>query len=233
MKLFYIRHGNPIYDPDSLTPLGKRQAEAVAKRVAMLGVDKIYSSTSNRAYETALPLSEITQKEITKVEFLKESVAGEYFAIPDAEGKYQFAIYIPEIRQILVSNEVFQLGYKWYNYPEFKNYKFKEGIEFFDKNIDEFMSTLGYKHNRTNHSYSAIRENKDKIAIFAHEGVGKVFLSSLLDIPYPVFSSHFALPQTGMTVIEFDDLGDNIIPRITSLSNDAHLYKEGLPLTSV
>ena len=31
MLFFYVRHGDPIYDPDSLTPLGHRQAEAVAK----------------------------------------------------------------------------------------------------------------------------------------------------------------------------------------------------------
>lgn len=33
MLLFYIRHGDPIYIPDSLTDLGKRQAEAVARRL--------------------------------------------------------------------------------------------------------------------------------------------------------------------------------------------------------
>ena len=33
MLLFYIRHGDPVYDPDSLTPLGLKQAEAVAKRL--------------------------------------------------------------------------------------------------------------------------------------------------------------------------------------------------------
>ena len=29
MLLFYIRHGEPIYDPNQLTPLGERQAEAL------------------------------------------------------------------------------------------------------------------------------------------------------------------------------------------------------------
>lgn len=38
MLLFYVRHGDPIYNPDSLTPLGERQAEAVAKRLALHGV---------------------------------------------------------------------------------------------------------------------------------------------------------------------------------------------------
>ena len=33
MLLFVVRHGDPIYDPDSLTPLGKLQAEALANKV--------------------------------------------------------------------------------------------------------------------------------------------------------------------------------------------------------
>ena len=59
MLFFYVRHGDPIYDPDSLTPLGHRQAEAVAKRLALYGLDEIYASTSNRAVLTATPTSEI------------------------------------------------------------------------------------------------------------------------------------------------------------------------------
>ncbi len=52
MLFFYVRHGDPIYNPDELTPLGHRQAEAVAKRLSLYGIDKIYSSTSDRAYLT-------------------------------------------------------------------------------------------------------------------------------------------------------------------------------------
>ena len=63
MLLFYIRHGEPIYNPDMLTPLGKRQADAIAKRLSLYGIDKIYSSTSNRAIETAEPTCEILKKE--------------------------------------------------------------------------------------------------------------------------------------------------------------------------
>ena len=53
MLLYYIRHGDPVYEPDSLTALGHRQAEAVAKRLALHGMDKIYCSSSNRAVLTA------------------------------------------------------------------------------------------------------------------------------------------------------------------------------------
>ena len=46
MLLFYIRHGDPIYNPDSLTPLGHEQAKALAKRLLLCHVDKVYSSPS-------------------------------------------------------------------------------------------------------------------------------------------------------------------------------------------
>lgn len=36
MLLFYVRHGDPVYQPDSLTPLGEKQADAVAKRRAYM-----------------------------------------------------------------------------------------------------------------------------------------------------------------------------------------------------
>ena len=54
MLLFFLRHGDPIYDPDSLTELGRRQAEALGRRLAAYGLDRIFVSTSNRAVETAL-----------------------------------------------------------------------------------------------------------------------------------------------------------------------------------
>ena len=38
MILFYIRHGEPIYNPDQLTPEGHAQAEAVGTHLAALGI---------------------------------------------------------------------------------------------------------------------------------------------------------------------------------------------------
>lgn len=229
LLLYYLRHGDPVYNPDSLTPLGKRQAEALAKRIAVHGVDRIYSSTSNRAYETAVPLSQLTKKEIIKLDFLNEKYAWEYFTIPDDKDNYNWTYQSFDMRKIFASDECFRLGYKWYECPQFANYKFKEGIEFFDKNIDEFMRSLGYEHDRDNHSYNAVKKNNDKIAVYAHEGIGSVFLSSILDIPYSVFAVRYAMTHTGMTVIEFDNSKNDVIPRMLSFSNDSHLYKEGLP----
>ena len=65
MLLYYIRHADPIYNPDSLTPLGERQAEAVGRRLASHGVDKIFASSSIRAQLTAKPLGEMLKLPVT------------------------------------------------------------------------------------------------------------------------------------------------------------------------
>ena len=81
MIFYYIRHGDPIYDPDSLTPLGMRQAEAVAKRLSVYGLDKIYAFTSNRAKLTAQPTCEVLKKDMELLDFANESYALEDFCV--------------------------------------------------------------------------------------------------------------------------------------------------------
>ncbi len=229
MLLYYVRHGDPIYVPDSLTPLGKRQAEAVGKRLAMHGIDEIYSSTSVRAYETAVPLSEMVKKDITQLDYFCESEAGKYFGVTKEDGNRTWCYYVPEIKKQFISDEVRALGHNWYEYPEFSKYKFKEGVEFFNQKFDEFMLSLGYEHNRKTHTYKALEENNKNVAIFAHEGMGLAFLSSILDIPYAQLAAHYAMRTTGVTVIKFAQNGDEIIPIMLMFSNDSHIYKEGLP----
>ena len=60
-----IRHGETVENlagiiqghfNSELNDIGREQAEAVAKRLAVYGVDKICDSASNRAIETAQPL---------------------------------------------------------------------------------------------------------------------------------------------------------------------------------
>ena len=55
MLLYLVRHGDPIYETDSLTERGKLQAESVGKRMQKIGIDQIYSSSMGRAMETAAP----------------------------------------------------------------------------------------------------------------------------------------------------------------------------------
>ena len=55
MRIVLVRHGKPDYATDSLTELGKLQAEATAPRLMREGISEIYSSTMGRALQTAEP----------------------------------------------------------------------------------------------------------------------------------------------------------------------------------
>ncbi len=231
MLLFYVRHGDPIYNPDSLTPLGKRQAEAVAKRLSLYGIDEIYASTSNRAIMTATPTSEILRKDITKLDFCNEGYAWRNFTIIDAKGNQTWAYQDANIAELFVSEDIYKLGDRWYEHPYLTKYEFRDWYLKYKPEMDEFLLTLGFKRNEESKNYEVVKENSKRIALFAHEGFGMIFLSYLLHIPYPMFCTHFGLNHSGMTVIHFDETKKNTIPRLLTISNDSHLYREGLPTT--
>ena len=229
MILYYIRHGLPIYDPNQLLPLGHRQAEAVAKRLATFGIDKIYTSPSNRARQTAQPLCEMTVQEPQLLDWIDEDLAYKDLSVPIGEGKRQWCFRHLEYRRLLSRNDVRALGRQWYTHPAFADTNFSAGIQRIQCQTDAFLETLGYRHDLENNCYHALRKNEERIALFAHEGVGVAVLSCMLDIPYPMFSTHFDMTHTGVTVIHFEERDGIVIPNVLSFSNDSHLYREGLP----
>ena len=230
MLLFYVRHGDPIYNPDSLTPLGNEQAEAVKKRLGQFGLNKIYSSDSNRAYLTAKPTADMLKLEIEQLPWCNESIAYSELSVVYEPGKATWCFNHAPIKRFFASEEVRLLGKKWYNHPYFEGTKYKDGIVRIQKETDAFMLNLGYRHDNENNIYIPENVKYDRVALFAHEGFGVAFLSCLLDIPYPEFSLHATMSHSGMTVIEFNDDGGFVIPKVLQLSNDSHLYAERLPL---
>lgn len=228
MLLYYIRHGDPIYNPDSLTPLGERQAEAVAKRLAVYGVDEVYASTSNRAILTSKPTCEILKKEPILLDFANEGHAWNELTYTE-NGSTSWLFHNRRICELFCSKEIRNLGDEWYTHPEFKDYDYKKGIDRIYREGDAFFKKLGYEHIKYTGKYKVLKSNPKRIALFAHQGFGLSFLSCLLDIPYPMFTTHFDMCHSGVTVINFHEANSLAIPVVYSLSNDSHIYREGLP----
>ncbi len=227
MLLFYVRHGEPIYDPDSLTPMGSRQAEAIGKRLALYGIDRIFASTSHRAVQTATPTAEMTGKQIVKLDFCNEAHAWRDLTLPTENGGRTWAFYHPWAREQFACAEI-ACNPKWYEDGRFADTRFKEGIMRVDREVDDWLLSLGYGHDRARGRYEAVAPTEERIALFAHQGFGLAFLSSLLDIPYPTFCTRFDMGHSDLTVIEFTEKEGKVIPKVLTLSNDGHLYREGL-----
>ena len=226
MIFFYIRHGDPVYEPDSLTPLGMRQADALAKRLSLYGVDKIYSSTSNRAIQTAKPTCELMKIDMELLDFANEGHAWNDFTIQRGN-KTTWLFQDYESKVLFADNSVISLGNNWFEHPLLAEYK--QGIDRVYNEAYEFFKSLGYEHIRNTGSYKVVKSNDERIALFALQGFGLAFLSVVLDIPYPIIANHFDMCHTGITAIEFKEENGYAIPKILTLSSDAHLYKEGLP----
>lgn len=229
MLLFYLRHGDPIYNPDSLTPLGERQAEALGLRLARYGLDEIYASSSNRAKLTAKPACELLKKEATILDWANEGHVWGELTVPKGDGGITWGFADEATAQKWQSPEFVSLGRKWYDHPDYRDTKFKSGILRVQRETDAFLESLGYRHILEENRYEAIAPNEKRIALFAHQGFGLAFLSSLLDIPYPMFSTRFDMGHSAMTVIRFENKEGFVVPKVLQLSNDSHVYAAGLP----
>ncbi len=229
MLLLYVRHGDPIYSPDSITPLGEREAEAVGRRIARYGVDEIYSSPLKRAQMTARPASELTKKDIIISDIFSESRAWSNLSWESDNGtRNEWFWGTKRGEEILSSPEILSLGHEWYKHPTLA--QFEGGIRQVYDELDEFLLSQGYEHIRGTGKYKIVEPSEKRIAIFAHGGYGTAFLSCLLDIPFPLIALHFGLRTTGLTAINFKNGDDGYsVPYVLSLSNDGHLYAENLP----
>jgi len=227
---FLIRHGDPIYDPDSLTELGHRQAEALARRLAEHGLDEVYASTSNRAILTARPTCERLKLEPKLLDFANEAYTWNDLTVRRDDGVpgRTWLFYNRKTVMLFNSREIRDLGDRWYEHPELAEYNYKKGIDRIYDAADEFFAGFGYEHERYTGRYKTVDPSQKRVALFAHQGFGLAFLSCLLDIPYPAFCTHFDICPSGMTVIDFKDMGGYAVPKVLMHSADSHLYREGI-----
>ena len=232
MILYYVRHGDPIYDPDSLTELGHKQAAALAKRFTLYGLDEVYSSPSIRAMQTAQPTCEALGLKMKICDWADEAKAGAETGLIDENGKWNWSFAVKEMAEKFNNPSVRALGMDWYKHEYFKGLPFEKGMQRIYDAVDEFLLGLGYQHDRENYCYKKVGKSPDKVALFAHGGAGAMIMSAILDIPYPQFSTRTALGHTGVSVFGFGTgaWGDEgkVYPQLLQYSNDSHLYKENL-----
>ena len=225
MIFYYVRHGDPIYVPDSLTEYGREQAKALAKRFKLYGLDEIYSSPSIRALQTAQPTCDILNKEPNLLDWTNESLAWQDFTI-EREGKRGWFFHNNEYIDKWHTKSI--LATDKYCQNELEENSLRRGMERINQKSDEFFLKLGFEHDRVKGFYRIVKSNQKRIALFAHEAFGYAFLSSVLDIPYPLVCTRFGIGHSGVTVIYFDEKNDVVFPKVLQHSNDSHLYKEGI-----
>ena len=236
MIFYYVRHGDPTYSPDDLTPLGLRQAEAIGRRLYRYGVDEVYSSNLVRAQKTAMPTCELCKKELNILPWTSENEAWKQLALPLENGGMSWFFAIPKYRDLLLTREVREMGDKWYDHPAFEGTTVKEGYLRIRNETRAFFAGLGFEWDDEKGQYKNLNfgvqtgKPEKRIALFAHHGFGTGFISNVLNIPYPEVCIKMNITHTGLTVFRFDDNKPYTIPQMLTLSSDAHLLADNLAL---
>lgn len=228
MLLYIIRHGDPIYDPDSLTEKGKQQAQALARRLSVHGLDELYASPLIRARQTAQPTCDLLGIEAKIEEWTSENLAWADLSGPFREdGSHCWAFHVPSVRY--KTPEMLALGERWYEAEPFCRTNAKAGYERIQRESDDFLARLGY--HREGLLYRAERPNEKRVAVFCHQGFGTTWLSHLLMVSPPLFWASFDMNHSSVTILHFGEPTEGLVaPKCIALSDTSHLYADRLPL---
>lgn len=223
MRLYIIRHADPDYPNRTITDKGHLEAQALAKRLAFQGLDRIYSSPLGRAIHTAQYTADTLNMDYQIEDWtqetgllLQDESIGEVCAW-DLDGE-------------IIRGEISPTTYhNWYHEKPFDSAVFREYFEALEQKSDEFLSRHGYV--RDQRRYRIVESNREQIAIFCHGGFGLTWIAHLLEIPIPIMWSGFVLAPSSVTTILFDERSDQwAVPRCLGLADISHLYEAELPV---
>jgi broad specificity phosphatase PhoE len=222
MRIFLIRHADPDYPNNTITPAGHLEAKALAIRMQRTGLDRIYSSPLGRAQDTARYTADALGMEPTIIPWTAELA----WARVEQEGYGKSVVW--DIHGHTIHLQEYSRG-SWHEAPPFDHPDFRDGFAQIRQESDAFLAGLGYRRNAG--TYEIEQSNRLRVAVFCHGGFGLTWLAHLLNIPVPLVWAGFFLPPSSVTTILFDERSQGIAtPRCVGVGDISHLYAEGLPM---
>jgi broad specificity phosphatase PhoE len=203
LRLWLVRHGQSTWneiglvqgwaDPP-LSELGKWQAEQVAKRLALIELTAIYSSTLQRAFQTARIISEWTGVVPSPDPRLREHGMGEATAME--WGRKAFFTRWPFLTEIANQGK-----------PILAYIPGAEPLNTFIRRVNCCICVI-----RNTHS-------EEDVAIVAHGGVFRHYLADLLHAS--LGEAEFSFSNASLSQVEFDE--DNFA-KIRFVNDCTHLH---------
>ena len=221
MKLLIIRHGDPDYSIDSLTPIGWHEAELLSHRMEKLDVKAFYVSPLGRARDTAKVTLDKLGREAQVLPWLQE------FPVKVVKpGESHPDICWDWLPQDWVTHTPFYDKGRWMDHPTFATPDLPQVWEAVTDGLDELLAKHGYV--RRDNYYEAVCPNEDTIVFFCHFGLECVLLSHLLNIsPMLLWHGTCAAP-TSITTLNTEERRRGIAYfRMSAFGDTSHLYAAG------
>ena len=214
MKIIFVRHGHPNYDEDCLTELGHRQAELAAERLKDIKIDKFYSSSCGRAYETACHIAEKHGDRVEKLDFMREIHLG---SRENNDYVHPWALAEEWVRE---GKEIMNI--KWQCDPAFDGSAILKSCNRVIDNFDKWLEPLGYK--REGHYYRVTKTNDNTVLLVSHGGSSSAVLSHIFNLPFTFLCRAVCPGLTAISEISFTgNEGELISPQIELLNDVKHL----------
>lgn len=221
MKLIIIRHGDPDYSIDSLTPTGWEEAELLADRVSEMNVTAFYVSPLGRAQDTAAATLKKMGRTAETLDWLREFPARIVKA--GAERDSVAWDWLPEIWTKIPE---FYDREKWMHVPIFREAGIPEKVKIVTDGLDALLAKHGYE--RDGECYRAVRANEDTVVLFCHFGLECVLLGHLLGLSPMVLWHGTCAAPTSVTTVVTEERQEGIASfRMSSFGDTSHLYAVG------
>lgn len=221
MKLLIIRHGDPDYSIDSLTPVGWEEARLLAERIVKLDVKAFYVSPLGRAQDTASLTLQKMNRTAETLPWLRE-----FSARVTKPNKIQPGVAWDWLPQDWTAEPRFYTAEDWTKPEAYE----KADVAALAKEVADGLDTLLAKHGyrREGKLYRAERANEDTVVLFCHFGVECVILGHLLGIS-PVLLWHGACAApTSVTTLTTEERREGIAYfRMNAFGDTSHLYIAG------
>lgn len=214
-RILIVRHGDPDYENDCLTPQGKKDVLLLAKRLERERIDEIYSSPFGRAKQTAAATAENKKMIFEILDFLHEFIG----KVLLSDGRSVFPWKVPG-------------DFYSKNFSEFNREGFEKNEILFDEefrlrfentkiSLDSFLRKFGFK--RVYGGYKNDNDIDKTVAFFCHNGLGVLLLSLICGFPVMQMWQHVFMNTSSVTEIDFVRSGDIIYPICTLMGDNSHL----------
>lgn len=227
MKLIFIRHAEPDYEKDSLTPKGFREAELLAKRVASWDIKDIYCSPLGRAKATAKPSLELLGREAVEKDWLREFPA--YLIDPLSGNRRILWDLMPNY---WCREETHYDRNAWFESPLMQTGDAKEVWQRVCTGIDELLAEHGYEREK---DWYRVREgNTDTLVFFCHLGITCAILAHLLGTSPLVMWHGIFMPPSCVTILQTEEReAGKAYFRSRAIADTAHLLMAGEPISEM
>lgn len=221
MKLLIVRHGDPDYSIDSLTPVGWEEAKLLADRLTKLDIKAFYVSPLGRAKDTASITLERMGREAQVLSWLQEFPAKVTKPNRDKPGvawDWLPADWTKEPR--------FFDRDRWMEPEIFAAADMQQLVTEVYDGLDRLLEKHGYV--REDNYYRAVQPNEDTLVFVCHFGLECVLLSHLLNVSPMILWHGMCAAPTSVTTLTTEERQEGIAYfRMNAFGDTSHLYAAG------